>query len=353
MTQFYQLKGDAFRNSSATLCCSLFLTMNRNRPQILLALALAGLVSIGFICAARAQSPTPVGKLPIAQLQKLAESGDPAAENELGVRYGLGFDVEKNPTLSMEWFHKAAKQGYGRALFNIGAASYNDDSVAGTRRPAMYWFLLAEDAGDVSGKEAVAHMQSEMSPTDLNATYVLVGDGYEKGADIKQDYARGLLWYRKAADAGDAVACHRIAVLYANGLGVPRDNVEIIRWLQRGADLGDPVASYDLGRAYEQGNAVPPDPQKAVKLYEDAALYNNAKAMFALGNLYNEGKGVTLDRQKALMWFILAAKYGNPDASKQVAAVSAELKPKEVKKAMQDSTRYMQIQKKPLALIAK
>ena len=160
--------------------------MNRNRPQILLAFALAGLVSIGFICAARAQSPTPVGRLPIAQLQKLAESGDPAAENELGVRYGLGFDVEKNPTLSMEWFHKAAKQGYGRALFNIGAASYNDDSVAGTRRPAMYWFLLAEDAGDVSGKEAVAHMQSEMSSTDLNATYVLVGDGYEKGADIKR-----------------------------------------------------------------------------------------------------------------------------------------------------------------------
>jgi len=327
--------------------------MNRNRSQISLALALAVLVSVGFICTAPAQSPTPVGKLPIAQLQKLAESGDPAAENDLGVRYQLGFDVEKNPTLSAEWLHKAAKQGYGEALFNIGAASYNGDRVAGTRRTAMYWFLLAEDAGDVSGKEAVAHMQSEMSPTDLNATYVLVGDGYEKGVDIKQDYVRAVQWYHKAADAGDAAECHRIALLYARGLGVPQDNAKIITWLQRGADLGDPVASYDLGRVYEQGSAVPPDLQKAAKLYQDAALYNNAKAMFALGNLYNEGKGVTPDRQKALMWFILAAKYGNPDAGKQVAALSAELKPNQVKKAKQDATRYMEIQKKPLALIAK
>jgi hypothetical protein len=76
--------------------------MNRNRSQISLALALAVLVSVGFICAAPAQSSTPVGKLPIAQLQQLAESGDPAAENELGVRYQLGFDVERNPTLSAE-----------------------------------------------------------------------------------------------------------------------------------------------------------------------------------------------------------------------------------------------------------
>ena len=75
--------------------------------------------------------------------------------------------------------------------------------------------------------------------------------------------------------------------------------------------------------------------------------------MFALGNLYNESKGVPPDRQKALMWFILAAKYGNPDASKQVAAVSSELKPNQGKKAKQEVTRYMEIQKKPLALIAK
>ena len=329
------------------------LTMKRNHSQVWLALASALIFSVGFICAAKAQSSTPVGKLPISELQKLAESGDPAAENELGVRYRLGFDVEKNPSLSMDWLHKAAKQGYGRALFNIGASSYNGDGVATTRSTAMYWFLLAEDAGDASGKQAVAQMQSEMSPKDMNATYVLVGDGYEKGVDVKQDYSRAMQWYRKAADAGDAAACHRIALLYAKGLGVPQDNAEIIHWLQRGADLGDPVASYDLGKAYEQGSAVPPDLQKAAKLYEDAALYNNAKAMFALGNLYNEGKGVTPDRQKALTWFILAATYGNPDAGKQVTALSAKLNPIQVKKTKQDAVDYMWIQRRPLALIAK
>jgi TPR repeat protein len=213
-----------------------------------------------------AQSSTPVGKLPIAQLQKLADSGDPAAENELGVRYQLGFDVEKNPSLSIEWLRKAAKQGFGRALFNVGAASYNGDGLVATRNAAMYWFLLAEDAGDASGKQAVAQTQSEMSPKDVSATYVLVGDGYARGVDIKQDYARAIQWYQKAADAGNPAACHRIALLYAKGLGVAQDNMEIIHWLQRGADLGDPAASYDLGRAYQQGSAVPLRPTESDKV---------------------------------------------------------------------------------------
>ncbi len=33
-----------------------------------------------------AQESSPVAKLPLAQLQKLADSGDPAAQNELGIR---------------------------------------------------------------------------------------------------------------------------------------------------------------------------------------------------------------------------------------------------------------------------
>ncbi len=331
--------------------------MTPGRQHISFALALTVIVfSVGFMCAGTAQNSTPVGKLPIAQLQKLAESGDPAAENELGVRYQLGFDVDKNLLLSMEWLHKAAQQGFGSALFNIGAVSYDGEIVGttrGTRSTSMYWFLLAEDADDASGKEAVTQMRSEMSSKDLNATYLRVGDAYEKGFDIKQDHARAMKWYRKAAEAGDAAACYRIAVLYAKGLGVPQDNAEIIHWLQRGADLGDPVASYDLGRAYEQGGAVPPDMKRAAKLYEDAALYNNTNAMFALGNLYNEGKGGTLDKQKALMWFILAAKYGNPKAPEKVASLSSELKPNQVKKAREDALRYVSLEKKPFVLIPK
>lgn len=53
------------------------------------------------------------------------------------------------------------------------------------------------------------------------------------------------------------------------------------------------------------------------------------------------------------MWFILAAKHGNPDAGKRVAALSAELKPKQVKKAKQDALHYVSVQKKPLVLITK
>jgi TPR repeat protein len=329
------------------------LTMNPNRSHISLALASVLIFSAGFTCAATAQSSTPVGKLPITQLQKLAESGDPAAENELGIRYRLGGDVEADKAKAVEWFRKAAQAGYPKAYFNMGAAYYNGDGVDASPMRALVWFLLGKEAGDPSASDAVTRARSEMRAKDITAGYMAIGDEYVQGDILKQDYVEAMRWYKKAVDAGEGAGCERIASLFARGLGVPQDNEQILHWLQRGADLGDPVASYDLGRAYEQGSAVPPDPQKAVTLYENAALYNNTKAMFALGNLYNEGKGVTQDRQKALMWFILAARYGNPDAGKQVAALSAELKPKQVEKAKQDALRYVSFQRKPLALIAK
>ncbi len=166
-----------------------------------------------------AQNATPAARLPIADLQKQAEAGNPAAQNELGVRYRMDSDVNKDDALAMDWFRKAGRQGYGKALFNIGAAFYNGNVVSGTRGTALYWFLLAEDVGDTSGKQAVAEMESEGYSNDLNAAYVAVGDGYVKGADIQQDYTRAMRWYRKAADGKNGAACQRIAMLYSNGWG--------------------------------------------------------------------------------------------------------------------------------------
>ncbi len=320
----------------------------RNRCFVIILLA-SIVVLAGSLCA---QQMTSVGNLPIAELQKLADDGDPAAQNELGVRYRLGADVDRNDELAMDWFRKAAFQHYGKALFNIGAAYYNGNDP-GTRGTALYWFLLADEAGDWSGKQALAEMKSEGYTKDLYAAYVAVGDGYVKGTDIKQDYARGLQWYQRGADRENGAACHRIALLYANGWGVPKDNTQIIHWLQRGADLGDPLASYDLGKAFERGQAVAKDPQRAEKLYENAALYNNSNAMLAMGNLYENGELGNSNPQKALMWFLLAAKYGNAEAREKLTALSAKLKPTQVQHAKEDAARYVTLRKQPLSLIAR
>jgi TPR repeat protein len=55
------------------------------------------------------------------------------------------------------------------------------------------------------------------------------------------------MWFRKAADQGDAVAEFLLGDQYANGKGVPQDYGEARIWLQRAAEQGHSVAKLYLG----------------------------------------------------------------------------------------------------------
>lgn len=63
-------------------------------------------------------SKAAIGELPFNELQQRAQAGDAVAQNELAVRYRLGRDVDKNTKEALDWFQKAAFQGYGKAMFN-------------------------------------------------------------------------------------------------------------------------------------------------------------------------------------------------------------------------------------------
>ncbi len=288
-------------------------------------------------------SNTGLDSLSIQELMKRAEANDAAAQNELGVRYQLGIGgVDKDPAAALSWFHKAALQGYGKAMLNLGALSYNGDGNAGDTTLALGWFLLAKDAGDRGGASAAANLQSQLNAEQQSAASLWVGDAYFKGAEVKQDYARAMEWYRTAANSGSGLACHKVALLYSHGVGVPKDNVEIIRWLQRGADLGDSQSAYDLGRAYLQGTGIPGDPEQARKLFEQAAKERNQNAMFSLGQIYEDGTGVKADQQKALMWFLLASEHGSPEGKNEAMALSQRLKPRQVSNAKKEALGYEQ-----------
>ena len=68
------------------------------------------------------------------------------------MRYRVGDDVDKDPAKAVPWFLRAAKQGYAKAYFNLGAAYYNGDGVAVNDQDACVWFSLSADAGDQRGE---------------------------------------------------------------------------------------------------------------------------------------------------------------------------------------------------------
>ena len=138
-----------------------------------------------------ANKPQPHTPSDISQLRVKADSGDPDAENDLGVRYRMGEGVEKDKEEAVRWYRKAAKHGSAAAMFNLGAAYYNGDGVGVDDVVSCAWFLLAEEAGHPGADEAVRRATSESASRPIVAAEK-VGEMYEKGEELSKNAGNAL-----------------------------------------------------------------------------------------------------------------------------------------------------------------
>ena len=83
---------------------------------------------------------------------------------------------------------------------------------------------LSEYAGGINKTRDLAQAG------DASAQYDL-GQKYELGESVPQDYEEAMRWYRLAAEQGHVVAQTEIGVLYSKGYGVPKDYVQAHMWL--------------------------------------------------------------------------------------------------------------------------
>ena len=79
---------------------------------------------------------------------------------------------------------------------------------------------------------------------------------YKLGQSVPLDYAEAAIWYRKAADHGDAGAQTSLGLMYASGEGVRQDQAQAAIWFRKAADQGDALAQTSLGLMYEGGRGV-------------------------------------------------------------------------------------------------
>lgn len=128
------------------------------------------------------------------------------------------------------------------------------------------------------------------------------------------DHAGAAQIVRKAADAGNAVAQLRLALMYDQGDGVPRSAKTAFAWYSRAAAQGEPESQSQVGMYYEAGEGVDENWDLAAKLYQASASQGWLKGQFALGRAYQFGIGVPQDRQQAIAWYQKAAAQGDPNA---------------------------------------
>jgi TPR repeat protein len=128
------------------------------------------------------------------------------------------------------------------------------------------------------------------------------------------DHAGAAEIVRKSADAGNAVAQLRLALMYDQGDGVPRSAKAAFAWYARAAAQGEPESQKQMGIYYEAGEGVDENWDLAAKFYQASALQGWLNGQFSFGRAYQFGIGVPQDRQQAIAWYEKAAAQGDPDA---------------------------------------
>ena len=190
----------------------------------------------------------------------------PTQENEMGDHYFYGRGVEQDYAKAMEWYRRAAHQGFANAQHNIGALYENGWGVAKDIDLAKVWYQRAAEQGDAFAEGALQRLQSQQNPSDqavspspppvttppeqslTPAQEKEEGDRYFYGRDVEQDYAKAMEWYRKAGERGQADAQYNVGVLYENGWGVAKDIDQAKVWYQKAAEQGDGFAVLALTR---------------------------------------------------------------------------------------------------------
>ncbi len=134
---------------------------------------------------------------------------------------------KKDYNSAVQYYHKAAEQGYARAQHNLGYSYHYGEGVAQDYFEAVKWYRKAAEQGYARAQNNLGHC-------------------YFNGYGVSQDYAEAVKWYRRAAEHGSASALYNLGLCYENGRGVTKSIIEAVNWYQKAAEQGNEDAKEKL-----------------------------------------------------------------------------------------------------------
>lgn len=262
----------------------------------------------------------------LAWLQK-ATCISPEAQYYVGKCYKNGLGVDIDLAKGIEWYEKAACNGYLKAYAELGKCYFLGRGLSQNYSSAVECFQKS----------------GALSPE----VQFYLGSCYVYGYGVDKDIRIGLSWYRKAAEAGYALAQLCLGEHYYLGNGVLVDSFEALKWFRKAAQWKNHRAQYYLAEFYYKGYIVDKDLKTAFDWYVMAANGGDELAIKALLNRFSHTfitgvsrdaclncfkllaeKGVaeaqyeagylyehySADKNKALYWYQVACDNGNKDA---------------------------------------
>jgi TPR repeat protein len=270
------------------------------------------------------------GKLPLEQIRKAAEDGDPAAQFYVAIREFNHADATRSE--SFQWSMKATGGTTDSPTAEAvkakwGSASQSEVQRAATAGDHEAQQLVALRLGEQAGADEQRGMawlkRAAQSPL-LVAQTELAWNCLKGLRSASRDPAQARTLFLAAAQAGYEGAQHCLADMLIEGDGIPCDLAEGIEWLRQAAAEHCSKAKFDLALQYSCGNGDPRNPgETPVALFTKAAQAGMPEAQVALAGRYQIGLGVNKDIVQAIFWYSLAAKQGRDAA----AAERDRLKP--------------------------
>ncbi len=132
-------------------------------------------------------------------------------------------------------------------------------------------FVATTKAVEQRTPGALARLKT-MAEADYTPAQLYLAKLYENGSDgVSSNLSEARRWTARAADAGDPVAMHNLALYYFHGDGGVKDPTQAARWFRKAAERGVVDSQYNLAMLYQSGSGVPRDLAEAYKWFQIAA----------------------------------------------------------------------------------
>ena len=226
----------------------------------------------------------------IAQIQTLAQQGDPVMQTRLADLWRSGVAGWIDDGTAERWYRRAALQGNAEAQNDLGALIEQGRAKAQPGESAMGWYKRSA--------------MQEYAPAQFNLGTLLIAEN-SPVADEKAAF-----WIAQAADQGFAPAQASLGVLYEEGRGVRPNRRFAVRLFGMAAKAGDLTGQFNLALALEKGEIIEQDLMRARDLYLHAAAGGHPEAAQRLARMMELGLGGPVLKDQAMAWYQSAAYPG-------------------------------------------
>jgi TPR repeat protein len=231
---------------------------------------------------------------------KLAENGDPAAMESVGMLYDTGQGVRQSFFLAMLWYNRAANAGNVAAMLDLGAMYDNGRGIPLDRSSAIKWYKMAAQRGN--GRAAynlgVIYRDGDSVPRNIAASieyFKIAASHGIKAANQNLEHLDKPAPKSEVAVApppaqpiivnpsDDGLQRFQEAALKRGEIDASAANAfsATIPVVTKEAEKGNELAEYYLGYAYQFGIGVPKDPMRSYILYIKSSSSNDVKVITA------------------------------------------------------------------------